>query len=421
MMYRSVSRRGRMNDWQIGRVASTFKDIDDLCLANSSLDTPGLEEIASKLSITLTSLDVSSCFKLSSLASLSSLPCMTSLTSLNLDRCRAIDTDSITSVIMARPPLRTLLLSGTRVRDPAPAKLLTTLSGTLTTLDISNCVISTGLSQLVKSLGEVKDGPILRTLNISGTQFNNSELDTFSMLGASLTDLNISFLPKVTDAGLTGLEALTSLTSLDLSRNAQVTDATIALLQPLQHLRTLNASRIDITHLCGDVIGQLQALTSLDLGYNPLFNDNGGALLAPLTQLTSLSLPYTAITDTFVKDHIHRFSLLSSLKLNGCTGVGDMSMGALRLSSMYHLTSLDIGSSRLTNSCLRTLRRRAVRRWPKLARVGIWVSGVRDAGIQMLLPRSDFALDGAMKVSLLHLLTYLYLASLYRCSIWGLS
>lgn len=154
--------------------------------------------------------------------------------------------------------------------------------------------------------------PSVTILDLSGDQSPMRD-DTMHACH-SITALDLSDNPHITDAGLVGLSALTTLnltrnkritsdglrhltalTALDLTENDTVID--VSALAPRLRALSLSMASVRKNHITDEQVSCLTALQELDLSSNDLITDRG---LVGLTQLQWLSiLDQESVTGTY--------------------------------------------------------------------------------------------------------------------------
>jgi internalin A len=164
----------------------------------------------------------------------------------------------------------------------------------------------------------------LRHLNLVGTGITNTGLSCVAGL-EKLEELDLSYCPSITDAGLAHLKGLRSLRSLGLERTS-ISDAGLEHVAELRNLRELDISDDSIgdvgmawltglnqlerltAHCCRDVtdaglthLAGLSKLKQLFLGHSQI-TDNGLRCLKGLKSLQYLDTGNTHVTDAGVKD-----------------------------------------------------------------------------------------------------------------------
>ncbi len=184
---------------------------------------------------------------------------------------------------------------------------------------------------------------------------NDRQLGALARLAPlpALRSLGLSFLHRLTDAGLAHLRGLSHLEELSLSQCPRISDAGVAHLAALTCLRSL----------------------SLD---ETLVTDAGLAVLESLTQLRALNLAgCRAITDAGLA-HVAGRVQLQKLVMSGCGGISDAGLDPLR--RLADLRVLDIGLTGVTDAGLARLR--MLDRLEYLYLAGL--AGVTDAGLAHL-------------------------------------
>jgi hypothetical protein len=168
--------------------------------------------------------------------------------------------------------------------------------------------------RLVEQLGgkvmrdEAKPGRPVYLVNLNNTQVADADLERVAAL-THLTHLSLGN-TRVSDDGLRHLAPLSNLYSLNLGYS-RVTGAGLTHLArlPLRDL-SLVGPRVSDAGVKG--VSALTGLTSLCLCSAPAVTDRGLKHLAPLTQLTSLNLFCTSVSDAGVK-HLGALTKLDRL------------------------------------------------------------------------------------------------------------
>jgi hypothetical protein len=157
--------------------------------------------------------------------------------------------------------------------------------------------------------------------------------------------LNASGIQKLTDKGVAHIAALTSLRVLILRGTWQLTDTGLQSIAGLQQLQTLNLDRCDkITDAGLQHIAGLQHLQTLNIGFCDLVTDAGVQHLSGLQQLQTLNL-----TQCRHLTGAHLAALHSLVRLDAarCYAFSDASL--VQLGNVSSLRSLWVrGCSRLS-------------------------------------------------------------------------
>ncbi|KAF3642249.1 putative S-acyltransferase TIP1-like [Capsicum annuum] len=248
-------------------------------------------------------------------ACLDYLTALTSLKSLNVNRCHLSDDGC--EKFSALSSLKELNLGFNNISDTCLGQLngMTKLEG----LYLDSCRISNdGLAHLAGLSN-------LKALELSDTEVGSNGIFQLSGL-TKLEDLNLSF-TSVTDSGLIKLCGLTSLRSLNLDAR-QITNSGLA------------------------VLTSLTGLTHLDL-FGAQITDSGTKYLSYFKNLQSLDLCGGRLTDAGV-NNIKDLTCLMLLNLSQNMRLSDTALEFL--SGLTSLVSLNISNSRITNDGLQHLK-----------------------------------------------------------------
>ncbi|VTR94903.1 F-box/LRR-repeat protein 14 OS=Salmo salar GN=FXL14 PE=2 SV=1: LRR_6: LRR_6: LRR_6: LRR_6: LRR_6: LRR_7 [Gemmata massiliana] len=159
-------------------------------------------------------------------------------------------------------------------------------------------------------------------LNLTASVISDTSLRIIAQTLANLTELNLGYCNKVTNAGVTNIARnLSQLTNLNLQHCNKVTDAGVT-----------------------NIARNLTQLTNLDLGYCNKVTDVGVADIARnLTQLTNLNLGYcNKVTDAGVTNIARNLSQLTNFSLEYCNKVTDAGVADIAR-NLTQLTDLDLG------------------------------------------------------------------------------
>lgn len=274
------------------------------------------------------------------------------LTDLNnltvLDLSRTDVTDAGLKTIASLKNLTTLDLAWTRVsegglKELAPLKKLTTLNLTRGTYRYRQ---APGGNITDKSLGVLRSVGLLHAIHAATAKDGGRPTSPDDVASLSL------HLTEVTDVGLKELTSLKNLSVLSLE-GTEITNQGIKELVGFQRLTQLNLNDTKLTDRGIKAIGTLKHLTALSLGGTEL-TDVGLADLSDLKDnLTILHLNHTNVTDKGLR-HLQTFKKLTALRLDG-TQITDA--GLKDLAGLTQLTSLCLGSSKVTKSGAMELRK----------------------------------------------------------------
>ena len=195
----------------------------------------------------------------------------------------------------------------------------------------------------------------LKRLDLSGSQVTDAGLAILSAL-TSLQHLDLSG-ARATDASLEYLSTLTSLEWLDLS-DTQVTDAGLVRISTLTSLEYLDLSGTQVTDAGLEHLSALTSLQHLDLSGTQV-TDAGLEHLSVLTSLKKLVLRYTQVTS----DGLEHLSTLTSLEkldldLTRVTDAGLVHLSGLRRLKVLLLVATDVTDAGLEHlSTLTSLER----------------------------------------------------------------
>ena len=295
-----------------GDIPTTGCCVVDDVIRRVSLGGQGIVSVPDLSALTgLTSLNLNRCKALQDVSGLSGL---TGLTSLNLSSCEALQDVSGLSGLTG---LTSLNLSSCEALQDVSG--LSGLTG-LTSLTLSSCDALQDVSGLSGLTG-------LTSLNLSSCDALQDVSGLSGLTG--LTSLNLCWCDALQDVSV--LSGLTGLTSLNLSMCEALQD--VSVLSGLTGLTSLNLSMCkalqDVSVLSG-----LTGLTSLTLNSCDALQDV--SVLSGLTGLTSLDLCWCkALQDV---SGLSGLTGLTSLDLSGCKALQDVSV----LSGLTGLTSLDL-------------------------------------------------------------------------------
>jgi formylglycine-generating enzyme required for sulfatase activity/Leucine-rich repeat (LRR) protein/predicted Ser/Thr protein kinase len=218
---------------------------------------------------------------------------------------------------------------GTKVADLSPLKgmpLKTILCGTSQVFDLSP-LKGMPLTELDCSRIAINDLSALKGMNLTDLRFGYTRVSDLSPLkDMKPTVLCCPFTP-VTDAGLIGLENMSSLRYLELC-GTSITDAGLVHLERLTGLTEL---RIDRNKLTGAALVHLKRMTNLrDLRvFETKVTDDALVHLKSLQNLQGLQLANTRVTDAGL-EHLARLKKLIDLNLYG-TAVTDEGVSKLNV------------------------------------------------------------------------------------------
>ena len=219
-------------------------------------------------------------------------------------------------------------------------------------------------------------------LHAAGTQLNRTGLRQLAAQPVTFAGINVAFCPQLTDAdfaelrdvhqlqlliasgtaiteaGLGHLTSLPGLRAIDLEFCDGITDAACPVLARMQQLRALNVAKTGFeTHrISDDGLAELSRLTQLEflnLTGNAM-RDDGLKHLRSLTRLRDLNLSRVWISDAGL-DHLANVSGLRRLVLlfsEGFAGPIVTDAGIETLSSLEHLTDLNLVDSRVTDAAV---------------------------------------------------------------------
>jgi len=271
-----------------------------------------------------------------------------------------------------------------------------------------------GVEDLSPVAGLAEDA--LYALDLSGTRFGDDDLTCLRGL-RGLRELDLSWMSRLTDAGLEHIGTLTRLRVLNLANNyeritgkglvylaglsdleelvlsdSHVENATIANLRAFKKLRRLNLSEACVSDVAMPHIGALRSLHELDLEMLIRLTDVGLGPLTALVHLRYLILSHTRISDagleaigrlrslrtlilsnTNISDagiaHLRSLTKLECLSLQR-THVSDD--GLLHLAALTSLRSLKLGGTRVTASGAETLKASLPSCYVTLEEIGVY-------------------------------------------------
>jgi hypothetical protein len=185
----------------------------------------------------------------------------------------------------------------------------------------------------------------LLELDLGNTRVSNAGLTYLNGL-TSLLSLDLSG-TEITDAGLAHLEALSSLRRLTL-RNDSVTDAGLIHLTKLTSLQVLDLTNTRITDEGLTYLTKLPSLRVLNVSYTPV-TDEGLAYLRGLSSLKELDISYTQISDAGLA-HLEDFVLLENLQVQN-TRISDRGLEHLR--ELASLQTLNVSHTQISDRGLK--------------------------------------------------------------------
>lgn len=267
----------------------------------------------------------------------------------------------------------------------------------------------------------LRQAPKPLILNLAGTQISTKGLEQLQSC-PQIAGLNLELCSRVTDAGLSSLQALKRLRVLILTGTG-VTAVGVRSLIPLPDLRALDLEVCDgITDAACESLGQLRQLRALvlkktgferemlsDAGlqqltgladlellnlYGNKITDAGLVHLAAFSKLRELNLSLLPITDKGL-DHLKSLTQLEHLDLLysvGFSGPTITNAGLAPLGSLSNLTSLNLTGSRMTDAGLESLQG-----LKKLTTLLLVHTGVSAGGIQRFqaaLPQCNLIKEG---------------------------
>lgn len=290
---------------------------------------------------------------------------LVSLKTLNLSYNRYLSDIIFSRFILIFPNLRELFLSGCQIsffsglyKKYYPDEQLTLSRSVLTFPVILSCLQHNikALKSLtfndtlidnaaVFNLSQAKDLE-LTSLNLRGClQLSNIGIVLLSHHQKSLTQLDVSMCPRITDSSLLAVcTGLSNLQSLSVQSCRAISDYGISCLYKLEKLRYLNISKCDlilgdgiIKGICNKINPRLR---ELHMGHLGNITDNVVICLSEsLPNLTILDLGFCfdAVTDKAVQSILKNNSNLQTLILNQCHKLTDSGLTGrgLQLNSSY--------------------------------------------------------------------------------------
>ncbi len=246
---------------------------------------------------------------------------------LDLSGCTGSAVSEAGLAVLARLPLESLDLSGTRIGDREVQALAASTS--LTSLNLSGNRIGNAGAQ---ALGR---NTVLTALNVSANPIGDAGVQALAD-SRSLTSLELRGI-GIGEAGIAALASNTVLRSLDISSN-DLSEQSAAELARNQTLASLKANACGLTNGMAQQLARIRSLRTLEVGSNSI-GDTGVLAIARNASLRTLNLSHNPITLQGLRP-LELSRTLTSLDVSGI-GCGDR--GALLLSKNRALTSLKLG------------------------------------------------------------------------------
>ncbi|HEY9785340.1 MAG TPA: hypothetical protein V6D17_08060 [Candidatus Obscuribacterales bacterium] len=208
----------------------------------------------------------------------------------------------------------------------------------------------------------------LKRLSVWGTYMDDAEIARIVRELPQLEELDISYMPTITnrcldhvaklkhlrvlilektkidDAGVAKLLCINTLTYLNLSQT-KITDASLALLSKMPALSTLNLAATSVTDKGLEHLLALPALKRLDVSLNKVTDRTLRDVIGKMVQLEELNLSNTQVTDAGIS-HLTKLSNLRKLWLRWLRKVTDASIP--QLASHKKLENLELQRSAFT-------------------------------------------------------------------------
>ncbi|KAL6073892.1 hypothetical protein QOT17_004586 [Balamuthia mandrillaris] len=373
----------------------------------------------------LTLLDLSRCYSISSTAVAQCLNRMPRLRALYLSRCKRIDDKALEDIGKKCPDLQILYLDGTRVGNATlmhlrslPFLVEISISGTQ--------IANSGIEVLLQSASskpsllssnaeeEEEDGPPplvdatssafeeyrktilsavrpIRVLKASRLHLRDEGAAAIGRLSLSLNALDVCFNPMVQDWSF--LSSLYNLTFLDLSLNASFTDEFMEPMGELTSLIHLNLSNTDITNAGIPHLFNLPELVFLDLSKTLVSTKPLGPGLKHWPHLRHLALAYTHVSNKLVP-YLAALQNLVSFKATGCVKFSDEGLCALAQLRLDRLEVLEIGCPAMTDAALSHLGELS-----SLRVLNLWNTSVTTKGSDLIQELTDLVPNDMMNTN----------------------
>ncbi|KAH3762498.1 leucine Rich Repeat family protein [Pelomyxa schiedti] len=304
-------------------------------------------------------LDLSTCTHISNYSMLEISKACPRLQRLNLSNCHKVTTEGLCDIVSACSDLCELNIQGCQLVADQAILTLCTCCTSCTSLNINGCSkISSGVFP-----------------SLSGLPLQKLEAADLSQLAmvpqlTTLSSLDLSNCPNVTDSSLSFLEKCTGLISLKLQNNKLLTDQTCAkILASCTALQILDLSGCDHIHnLTTKSLLNCTRLSVLSLSNCNVETEGFSVLmqLPPSQQTPAVSMPPPSSVQSPVGSPIcsppssplvarsitthkppHKFDCMTSLDVSGCTKISSAVLEALAESCGF-LENLNISSCSAT-------------------------------------------------------------------------
>ena len=318
----------------------------------------------------------------------------------NFSFCSHLTDDSVRSLALGCPHLKTLILRGCRINDAA-MEAVANMCHDLTTLRIDGCVELTGAClhflahgcphlQVIdlSSMTEIRPLDLatlakgcqeLHTVSLGSELFNDNQLIAFVKACPDLLSLNLKNCSRITDRGLrvVGSSCL-KLQSIDLYFCSKISDKGLESLSNCQNLRKINLKhcrRVTDDGIAALSRGcrNLQMMNLSDMGgftessivsiaahchqlqhleLRRYFRRLNG--ISQCLHLETLDLSGSCVTDGCLEGLSTGCPALRTLDFTDCSGLNDSAVVALSKGS-YQLRSLDLSRCGITDASLGVL------------------------------------------------------------------
>lgn len=200
-----------------------------------------------------------------------------------------------------------------------------------------------------KSLLQISKNENIKSYELSTTEVNGSGFQNKSEDNISAIFLNSS---KLDDKGLETISKLRSLKWLEINFCKNISSKGMKCLSNLRALKRISIEGIDLTDEDLQALHQLKRLRHLDLNHNSRITNQGiSNLLKALPNLVALRISHTGATAKILEDKNFK-----RLRMLGLIGI-DLSDKDLESQNINGVVHLGIGSSKITNSGVKSLSR----------------------------------------------------------------